>query len=567
MAPRPVISSPQDVITAAQDAAGRGDNARASAILQAGLSKYPKDLSLLGKAASLALSRQNNDQAVDLYRQAIALAPDSDDLKLDLVIALTAAGRPAAALELALGLEAPMQDQPRYWSSRANAARQAGNMEEAASSYDRCLLLKSDHPRALHGRARVALVRGEENALPQFDRALSILPSEADLWLGRAQALDAAGRAEEARALAAQLVDKAPQWIDALDLYAQLLSATGESEIDAHYSEAARRMPSLAAIPAAHIRHLTRREKHESAYAIAEDAKSRFAGERIFELACASSAGMAGKLDLADELFDRIDWDSPDLSLELGRHRLRRGDLEEAERLLDIAAADKTTAHTAYALRGILWRLTGDERAVWLHEQAGLIRMLPLPDAENVFSSVIPTLLALHDGSSFPVGQSLRGGTQTRHILFQRQELELELLKSAVEQALEIYRSGLPDHDPAHPLLAHKKDRWSLLGSWSVRLKGGDHHAAHIHPQGVISSALYMIIPESVADDAGGKLELGRPPTDLMLDLEPLCVLQPRLGYLALFPSTLYHGTTCFTGGIRMTVAFDVAPRIVRTYE
>lgn len=561
-----MISSPHDVIAAAQEAAGRGDNSRASAILEAGLDKFPADLALLGKAASFALSRQDHQQAVDLYRRAIALAPESDDLKLDLVIALTAAGSPAAALELALRLEASMQCQPRYWSSRANAARQAGDMEEAASSYDRCLRLKFDHPKALHGRARVALVRGEENALPQFDRALSILPNEADLWLGRAQALDAAGRGEEAMTLAAQLVDKAPHWIDALDLYSQLLSASGESEIDRHYLEAARRMPDVAAIPAAHIRHLTQREKHESAYAIAEDAKSRFPGERVFELACASSAGMAGKLELADKLFDLIDWDSPDLSLQLGRHRLRRGDLEEAERLLDLAAADKTTAHTAYALRGILWRLTGDDRAVWLHEQAGLIRMLQLPGAENVLSSAIPTLLALHDGSSFPVGQSLRGGTQTRHILFQRQEPELQLLKSAVDQALEAYRSGLPDYDPAHPLLGHKKDRWVLLGSWSVRLTGGDYHASHIHPQGVISSALYMMISKGVVDDGEGQLELGRPPTDLMLDLEPLCVLQPRQGYLALFPSTLYHGTTSFNTGARMTVAFDVVPHIVRTY-
>ena len=555
-----MISSPHDVIAAAQEAAGRGDNSRASAILQAGLGKFPADLALLGRAASFALSRQDHQQAVDLYRRAISLAPKNDDLKLDLVIALTAAGSPAAALKLALGLEASMQGQPRYWSSRANAARQAGDMDEAAASYDRCLLLKPDHPRALHGRARVALVRGEENALLRFDRALGIHPGEADLWLGRAQALDAAGKGEEAMALAAQLVDKAPQWIDALDLYSQLLCAAGEPEIDRHFFQAARRMPNVAAIPAAHIRHLTRREQHKEASAIAEEAKSRFPDHRIFELACASSAGMAGELELADKLFEEIEWQSPELSLQRGRHRLRRGDLEEAERLLSAATLDTETAHTAYALLGILWRLNEDERAVWLHEQAGLVQMLKLPDAENVLQAVMPTLTALHEGSSFPVGLSLRGGTQTRHILFQRHEAELQQLRVAVEQALEIYRSGLPDHDRGHPLLQHRNKQWYMPGSWSVRLNGGDHHASHIHPQGAISSALYVMIPASIADDAGGLLELGRPPADLMLVLEPLCVLQPRQGHLALFPSTLYHGTTPFGTGIRITVAFDVAP-------
>jgi hypothetical protein len=31
-----------------------------------------------------------------------------------------------------------------------------------------------------------------------------------------------------------------------------------------------------------------------------------------------------------------------------------------------------------WALRGIAWRLADDERAAWLHEQAGLTPLLPL---------------------------------------------------------------------------------------------------------------------------------------------------------------------------------------------
>ena len=59
--------------------------------------------------------------------------------------------------------------------------------------------------------------------------------------------------------------------------------------------------------------------------------------------------------------------------------------------------------------------------------------------------------------------------------------------------------------------------------------------------------------------DGEGWLELGRPPADLRLDLGPVTSLRPREGYLALFPSTLYHGTTPFAQGRRMTVAFDIA--------
>ncbi len=59
-----------------------------------------------------------------------------------------------------------------------------------------------------------------------------------------------------------------------------------------------------------------------------------------------------------------------------------------------------------------------------------------------------------------------------------------------------------------------------------------------------------------------GHIELGRPPPKLRIDLEPRYTLRPIPGYLALFPSTLYHGTRPFSDGRRMTVAFDVQHRV-----
>ena len=38
---------------------------------------------------------------------------------------------------------------------------------------------------------------------------------------------------------------------------------------------------------------------------------------------------------------------------------------------------------------------------------------------------------------------------------------------------------------------------------------GGDHHTAHIHPQGIISSACYLILPAGRAS-GDGALEVGR---------------------------------------------------------
>lgn len=556
-----MIPNTEQISSAAKQAAQRGNLQEAAGILAQGLAQHPEDVRLASEAASLALKRQSHEDAVHLYRRAVTLDPDNLELRIDLAIALGAGGYAHAALAELDPLEGTFRVNPRYWSVRANSARLAGATGKAADYYDRCLGLKPDHPRALHGRARVALERGEDRASARFDRALQASPSEADLWLGKAQALDAEGDTQAARELAEQLVNKAPHWIDALDLLAQLRSATGETDFDSHYFAAAERMSDRAEIPIAHVRHLASRDEYENAAEVAAKAARRFPDSPYFALAHATNAGMAGQLDQADQLFSDLSFEGPDRALQEGRQRLRRGDLDKAEKLLVSASRSRGTAHTAYALLGIVWRLTGDTRAHWLHGQNGLVNTTNLQLSEDKLDEIIGVLEAIHDHSAFPVGQSLRGGTQTRHVLFHRHETVLQALHQAILAALEVYRSQLPPRDSKHPLLRHRDDPWRLAGSWSVRLQsGGDHHAPHIHPQGVLSSASYLIIPN--ADAGEGCLEIGAPPADLQLDLPPLHVIQPEKGHLALFPSTLFHGTTPFEGGKRMTVAFDVVPMV-----
>ena len=95
-----------------------------------------------------------------------------------------------------------------------------------------------------------------------------------------------------------------------------------------------------------------------------------------------------------------------------------------------------------------------------------------------------------------------------------------------------------------------------------MRLVGSGFHVNHIHPEGVISSACYIALPELAEQDGDrpGWLELGRPPVELGLDLAPLAAIEPRVGRLALFPSYLFHGTRPFAAGERLTVAFDAVP-------
>jgi tetratricopeptide (TPR) repeat protein len=342
--------------------------------------------------------------------------------------------------------------------------------------------------------------------------------------------------------------------------------ARGIDDFAAHYETAARKQPGNPNIPAAHCQILEGSGQSARAADIAARARLAFPQIEHFSLLEALHAGSAGQWDRAEAIFQTLRDDSAQRHLHEARHRLREGAPERAEACLQKALEREPWDIGAWALRGLAWRALGDKRGEWLHEQAGLVAFLPLKADAGLLDAAEETLQGIHQASPFPLGQSLRGGTQTRGNLFDMQDPIIRRLRHAIYETLADYRAQLPACDANHPLLRHRDETWRFDGSWSVRLNGGgDHHVSHIHPAGIISSALYLIVPPDAQsadhenDGSGnGWLEIGRPPANLSLDLSPLRTIRPERGHLALFPSTLYHGTTRFTGEERMTVAFDV---------
>ena len=132
-------------------------------------------------------------------------------------------------------------------------------------------------------------------------------------------------------------------------------------------------------------------------------------------------------------------------------------------------------------------------------------------------------------------------------------------LREAVREVVAEYVAQLPPVDPRHPLLSRRRNSIRFSGAWSVRLIEGGYHANHVHPQGWISSALYLVLPSDVGQDDAGYLTLGEPQDQLKLGLPPTRLVEPKIGRLVLFPSWMWHGTRPFGRGERMTVAFDVA--------
>ncbi|SOB86855.1 Putative 2OG-Fe(II) oxygenase [Sphingomonas guangdongensis] len=537
--------------------AAAGDQAGATALFARGLEAHPRDAAFANSAGSFHAGQGRPAEALALFDRALAIAPDLHEAAVNRAIMLQRLGRTREALADLRARERSLAAVPRYWTTRASAERALGDVAAAATSYDRAIAREPANPKALAGRAQMAIERGEADAVAAHQRALAQAPGDPHLLLGFAHALHAAGALDDALYVSGMLVQQYRTWPPGMELHAELRRAAGDQErftdhyvgadtVELHLSWAA----MLAGV-----------DRQVEAAAVLAAAQQRFPTNPNLILAEAVAAGEAGDDARAAALFRDHAAPTPAWQVAEARQRLRTGDPAAAEALLAAALRAKPDDVVAWSLRDLSWRLLGDARHHWLHGQDRLVQVLRLELSTAELDAARAMLDRLHDRSPVPIGQSVRHGSQTRGALFLRAEPAISRVAEAIRAAIERYREGLPPADAAHPLLRHRDTPLAVVGSWSIRLDGAGHHAAHVHPQGVLSSAAYLAVPEQVTEaDQPGWLELGRPPVTL-LDLPPLRTIEPKVGELALFPSTLFHGTRPISAGRRMTVAFDAAPR------
>lgn len=547
----------------AMAAKAAGDLAEAEAIFAQGIAGCPGSAPLLNSFGSFLASSGRHDDALIRFEAALAADPHHAEALCNCAISLSRLGRATDALALLVRQEKSFAKAPRYWAVRAATARELVKLDEAARAYDALLRIEASHARGLHGRARVALERGEAGMCARFEKALPHNRADATAFLGYAQALAYSGRMDEARELAETLVSQLPAWTDGLLFLAQLRWGSGETEqFCDHFAQAAAAAPHDPAIPLAWAAALSGTDRHAEAAAVAGRAFSAQPDDLALALAEAEHAGAAGDLARADEIFSALTVETAEFKLAEARHRLRQRTPDRAEVLLAEIVVQSPDMISAWALRDLAWRMQDDPRAQWLHCQPGLYAQRSLGLSPALLADLVTLLRDLHANSLPPIGQSVRSGSQTWGGLFDRMEPELRTLRAAIDDMLAAYRADLPPADETHPLLRHRDRPWLLRGSWSIRMTEGGRHTEHIHPQGILSSAAHLVVPADAGADGAGCLELGRSPPDLGLDLPPLATFAPLAGSAVLFPSTFYHGTRRFGSGERMSVAFDVATTV-----
>jgi predicted Zn-dependent protease len=517
----------------------------------------PGDAQILTNWGNLLGELGDHDGAIAQYDRAIAANPSHVDARINRALALSQAGLCKDAL---FALDAVVADHPdlaKAHSARGSVLFALGMPHEAGKAYDRALTFEPERALALAGRARIALETGESDAVDRHMLALQQNPGNRDLVLGVVQAMFESGDPKGLDILQ-DVLRQQPDWLEGHHQLALLRSENGEGDaFVAHLHEAIGRYPTAAPLYQQLAATLASADRHGEAL------EALRAGEH----ACGSQADWAFEIArLEGECGDReAAWRTlapmPDTNLARhvrGRLALRMSQPDRAASILEPLVERAPDHVPGWAYLSLAWRLLGDDRHEWLTMQSSLWSTANLDVDETEITKLADILRKVHKARAHPVGQSLRGGTQTRGRLFWRREPELANLAARIENAVWAHMNSLPPRDDRHPLLRHRDDGVRLGGSWSVRLTDRGFHIAHVHPLGLLSSACYIVVPSATDDDPrAGWLEIGAAPIELGIDLPPLATIEPKPGRLALFPSYLFHGTRPFPAGERLTVAFD----------
>lgn len=495
--------------------------------------------------------------------------PD-DSETLQTVVSLSSTGRFDEAAKVAAAIvDKDMACEAWRLLSRANANTQRF---EAARSAIEIALQHNPGSRAV--RLERALVMEQQGFHAESLAELEALVREAadspPLLVHLARALRFAGRTDEAEQ---QLEGGLLRWPTDVPLHAQLAELRwqrGLGEACTLFIESAiARFPrelGLRLVAADHLRNAGHAGK---ALALLEDGLKLVPDSAAFNTSIGVLLDDLGRPDDALPYLTTAVARAPNSApakRNLMATLLRLGRAAEVLRLCEELSAQAPDDQQLIAYRATALRLLGDPLYGQLHDYARLVRIYRLqPPARfgntGAFNAALAHELAqLHRSGQRPLAQSLRGGTQTERNLPAGNPLIAEFF-AMIDAPIRDYIGRLRAND-SHPTDRRKSAGYRLAGSWSVQLQPRGFHTNHVHPQGWLSSAYYIELPDAVADDTSreGWLKFGEPGMPVAA-CPPDHFVKPEAGMLVLFPSYLWHGTVAFSeGGRRLTAAFDVVP-------
>lgn len=440
-------------------------------------------------------------EALPTLERLATLAPDDGYVQQEFAAGLVEVGRYAEAEAVLAAVQAKGFEHPMAWQIRGVALQGLNRIGEAEAAYRSAVHLAPDYAGAHDNLARLVWMRTENvgAACEALDAALRILPAPPAIPLRmiKSRVLQYAG--------------------DIRGAYAEVADAGGHPGLEATASQMA-----IGFNPDRALEHARR--------------------------ALARAPDDAGVLAIAAEA------------------NLAAGNPAEALRLATALRQRAPLNQHGVALAATAWRLLSDPAYAPFSDYGALVKATKIEtpagwdSLDAYLADLAKALRELHGLQGHPVGQSLRGGSQTSQRLERSDDPVIRAFFQAVDAPIRAYLAGLGQGDD--PVRARSTGDYAIDSAWSVRLRPGGMHVSHLHPAGWLSSAFYVALPDAVsAEGRKGWLAFGKPGVPTAPTLPSEHWVKPEPGLLVLFPSWMWHGTTPFAGDQdRLTVAFDVVP-------
>lgn len=526
---------------------------------------------------ALALGRSGRTAEAERIYRAV-LDNDANCVQAGAALArlLTAAGRAAEAEAAVLPFVQGDAIWPEALSARAAALKALDRKPESLADYMLAAQLNPTSGVAAHNVASGLGDAGRDReAAAEAERAFGLGLQAPETWLVYGRALQGLRRFGEAESALRQAIAKRPTYADALrDLCQLIWMQSGDAQaalapIDAALSAASAQPASIPVLAGVKIRLLNHLSGEAQALAFAQEALAKAPGDPRLALETAAlslSSAPERSRDLCAAVLARNPRD-PTARRAMTHACLALGDAAAAAQIAEGLLADNPIDQEAAAALATARRLAGDARYRDLWDYDALVRAQTIDtpagwsSLETYLDDLRGALAELHALQAHPVEQSVRGGTQTSQNLLAAEHPAIRAFFEAVEGPIRAYRAAVGEGEDM--FRARNGGGHRVLGAWSVRLKPGGFHVDHIHPQGWISSACYIDVPDAVGagEDRAGWLRFGAPPIPTRPRLEAEHFVRPQPGLLALFPSYMWHGTVPFGGDqVRTTIAFDVVP-------
>jgi Tfp pilus assembly protein PilF len=517
--------------------------------------------------------------AEEHYRQAVSLQPNLQNAWKNLGLLLLETEPMAALHALSQAVELAPQDVSAL-TGLGDAYKALEDYVKAKNCYQQVLSINPHYVNALHNLA-LCYKQNDELALAiaGYEQALALAPDSAEIHYNYANALFETGDNTRAESEYLTSLEKNPGFVLAHETLHELYWQAGQHDrLEHSYQQAITIAPRDMALRLSYINVLIAVGRDEAAQQQLGDA---LAINTTAALLHAQGRLAANRVDYdaAQTAFTRALGQTFDLTIaqDLARLHISQGKYDLAQRVIDRILVFAPHNQLNWALQSLCWRLGGDARYQWLNDYQRHIQAFTLPtpagygNLVEFLAELEVVLLGMHQAQSAPSRQTLKLGTQTPGRLLHKSHPVIGQYKAALAEVIEGYLSHLP-RDDTHPFLkrlpANVGDHFEFSGSWSVRLKPQGFHVNHVHPEGWVSSACYITLPETMRGegaqtDNAGCIKFGE--SALMLGDREVVerVIRPEAGQLVLFPSYTWHGTYAFEGGptdFRLTAPFDVVP-------